>query len=161
MNVSPSWTKILLLVGSLVSTSASQYSVVRHNPLSLLSSSLKTFSVSAVQETILSLQCPHAHRILIISALMEDDTCNVTRTTFLPLILSHCQSQSGCSLLVSDTTIQRPDTCLQPSKNLIAKVDYQCRPSKFSTDLTCAGETISLQCPASSVIVILSSSYLN
>ena len=61
----------LSLVGSLVSTSASQYSVVRHNPLSLLSSSLKTFSVSAVQETILSLQCPHSHRILIISALME------------------------------------------------------------------------------------------
>ena len=40
-----------------------QYSVVRHNPLSSLSSKLRTFSISAVLNETLSLQCPHNSKV--------------------------------------------------------------------------------------------------
>ena len=76
---------------------------------------------------------------MILSGVMETTSTDCQAPGFLPLLLSHCQSQSGCSLLVSVTTVRLSPSCPQsPGPGLRAEVRYQCRPDRFSTELTCS-----------------------
>ena len=100
---------------------------------------------------------------MILSGVMETSAvCQAPG--FLPLLLSHCQSQSGCSLLVSATTVPLSPSCPQsPGPDLRAEVRYQCRPDRFSTELTCtSGDNtrVSLACGGRGLVTILSASYL-
>ena len=102
---------------------------------------------------------------MILSGVMETTSTDCQAPGFLPLLLSHCQSQSGCSLLVSATTVRLSPSCPQsPGPGLRAEVRYQCRPDRFSTELTCSSgdnTRVSLACGGRGLVTILSASYLD
>ena len=102
---------------------------------------------------------------MILSGVMETASSDCQVPSFLPLLLSHCQSQSGCSLLVSVATVRLSSSCQLPPgpTGLRAEVRYQCRPDSFSSELTCSSgdnTRVSLGCGGRGVVTILSATYL-
>ena len=100
-------------------------------------------------------------QIMILSGVMESTSSDCRVPSFLPLLLSHCQSQTGCSLLVSAATVRLSPGC---QLGLRAEVRYQCRPDRFSSELTCSSgdnTRVSLGCEGRGVVTILSAAYLD
>ena len=101
---------------------------------------------------------------MILSGVMEAESPDCQAPGFLPLLLSHCQSQSGCSLLVSPSSLHLSSSCRQsPDPGLRSEVRYQCRPDRFSSELTCSSgdnTRVRLECRGRGVLTILSTHYL-